>query len=450
MGPHPKGVKAILLMAGEGLRFGSSTFKQFHRISGKKIYLLTLEQFLQTRLFEEIILVCHPKGIDEVKQDLTAYSSDHIKIICGGSSRQESSYLGVLACGSSTKHVVIHDAVRPFVSQEIIYNNIKGAIEFGAVDTCIPSADTLVYAPINDKIQKIPKRSEYLRGQTPQSFAYPLILKAHKRALELNLVESSDDCQLVLDMGIDVHVVKGDERNIKITSELDLFIAEQLLRLPVPFFSKTSLPLKNKRFIITGGTGGIGKEISQLLLQEGAIPLTIARNSASYSADLTSYTEAINAFSKIKAEYGPVDGLINCIGQFKVKTINDLTSQEILELISANLTGLIFSCKCAEIKEGGHIINIASSCYSKGRKDYATYSSAKAAVVNFTQGFAEERPHLKINALVPQRTATKMRHEQFPYEDPKTLLSPNEVAKAAIELLQESEMTGSIMEVRKR
>lgn len=179
MDTDAKTTVAILLMAGNGSRFGSALPKQFHHLGGKKIYRHTLDAFLRSELFDEIILVCPSTMQDEIRQEIP----DGIRIIAGGASRQESSYLGLLACPDA--HIVcIHDAVRPFVTKEILKENLSKAEAYGAVDTCIASADTLVYAPQSKEITCIPIRDHYLRGQTPQTFQYPLILQAHRHALE--------------------------------------------------------------------------------------------------------------------------------------------------------------------------------------------------------------------------------------------------------------------------
>lgn len=449
-----QGVKAILLMGGQGKRLGSELPKQFHRLSGKKIYLQTLEKFLESDLFEEILLVSPLQWRGQIEQDLEEFreSKAKIRIIPGGETRQDSSFKGILACGPETRYVVIHDAVRPFVSYEILLANVMGAMDYGAIDTCIPSADTLVFAPSGAQITEIPPRANYLRGQTPQSFSYEIILSAHKRANHLHIQNATDDCQLVLDMGKRVQVVPGSEHNIKITTELDLYLAEQLLRIHQRSISRkdpTQRDLEGKRYAITGGTGGIGQAISTLLKEEGATPIIISKRSPDYAADLTSYENVQTIFERINKEHGPIDGLINSIGLFKVKEVNQLQPQEIEEMIAVNLTALIFCCKSALIKEGGHIVNIASSSYSRGRKTFSVYSSAKAAVVNFTQALAEERPRIKINAVVPQRTNTPMRSTNFPDENPETLLHPEKVAKTIIALLKEQLITGAIIEVKK-
>jgi 2-C-methyl-D-erythritol 4-phosphate cytidylyltransferase len=447
-----QGIKAILLMGGTGERFGSALPKQFHRLAGKKVYLHTLEAFLTAQLFEEIVLVCPETWIEEVRTDLIAYPGAPLQVISGGTTRQASSRKGLLACGEQTRIVVIHDAVRPFVSQKVLEKNIAGAAQYDAVDTCIPSADTIVHAPHCEMISAIPNRAEYLRGQTPQSFSYPLILAAHAKAEKEEIFSSSDDCFLVVRLGHPVHVVQGNEENIKITSELDLFLAEQVLRLKNVALSESDLlsSLQGKKIAVTGGTGGIGQALCQLLQAEGAIPIPISRSSVKYQADLTAFTEVERVFAQIESDYGQLDALINSVGHLKTGGVKDLSPEEIEAQIAINLFSVLYSCKCARMKPGGHILNIASSSYGRGRKNYAIYSSAKAAVVNFTQALAEERSDLCVNALIPQRTCTPMRHSNFPGEDPETLLSPDEVAREILFVLRRQSVTGSLIAVRKK
>jgi 2-C-methyl-D-erythritol 4-phosphate cytidylyltransferase len=424
---------AIILMGGSGERFGHATPKQFHFLSGKRVYLHTLDVFVKSALFDEILLVCHPAWIDTVKSEVGACA----RVIQGGESRQHSSYAGLLACKPTTTHVVIHDAVRPFVTEQILRENVAAAIKHGAVDTCFPSADTIVHSLDGETVASIPKRSHYLRGQTPQSFSYPLILEAHKKATR----DASDDCSLI---DGPIHIVRGAESNMKITSELDLFLAEQLCRtLPKQLPSHT-LPLEGKRIVVAGGTGGIGTTIVQALKEAGAIPIVIARRATPYTADLTLPDEARAIFAQI----GPIDALVNCVGSLDTTPLSLQSTTTIERLIATNLTAAALCSKFAQINPGGHLIHIASSSYSRGRKNSALYSAAKAAVVNLTQALAEEMPHLHINALVPRRTDTPSRHTHFPGEDRSTLLPPESVATATLSLLRTTALTGSIIEVK--
>ncbi len=207
-------IKAILLLGGSGNRLPiDKRPKQFLPLGGKCIYEHTLETFQKSGLFSEIVLVA-PK--------------DHPlpKSVIGGSTRQASSYNGLVACGPNTDYVVIHDAVRPFVSLDILKRNVEAVQIYKAVNTCIPTSDTINYVE-NDTVISIPNRNSCMRCQTPQSFSYPLILEAHQKTKQTN---ATDDCALVLELGHPVHVVAGAEENFKITTPHDYLIAQISLR----------------------------------------------------------------------------------------------------------------------------------------------------------------------------------------------------------------------------
>jgi len=215
-------VGATLLMGGSGVRFGCEVPKQFLLLCGKKVFYHPLETFIQSGFFEEIVLVCHPEWVNI--PDLP----DFVRVVSGGKTRQDSSLIGLQSFTKKPDIVLIHDAVRPFVTEEILRQNILGAMQYGAVNTCVSSVDTLVHSSDGETIDSIPPRTALLRGQTPQTFSYALILEAHKKAQEKKIANASDDCQLVLALGQRVFFVQGDEKNIKITTELDLQIAETI------------------------------------------------------------------------------------------------------------------------------------------------------------------------------------------------------------------------------
>jgi 2-C-methyl-D-erythritol 4-phosphate cytidylyltransferase len=431
-------IGAVLLMGGEGRRFGNDLPKQFHRLAGKPIFIHTLEVFLQTEWIDEIVLVCHPDWISFVQSTI----EKKVRIVTAGATRQESSFQGLKGFEIPPHIVLIHDAVRPFVTSIILEDNAKGALQWGAVDTCIPSADTLVHAPEGQIIHKIPLRDHFLRGQTPQSFKYDLILEAHEDAVKQGIANASDDCRLVLHLGKTVGVVKGDEHNIKITTELDLFLAEQLFRLRKKTAPNVAGSIKGKYFAVLGGSGGIGSAVCQLLEKEGAKTISLSRRTG---VDLTKSLSIVKAFKEI----GEIDGLINCAGALLVKPLELHSILEIEMLLQVNFTGLVIACQQAKIRKGGHIINLASSSFTRGRKNYGVYSSSKAAVINFTQALAEEKPDLRIHAVIPQRTKTPMRSTNFPGEDETSLLDPKEVAVTILHLLKDPFGTGSLVEVKK-
>ncbi|PIS01726.1 MAG: hypothetical protein COT84_00800 [Chlamydiae bacterium CG10_big_fil_rev_8_21_14_0_10_35_9] len=437
---------AILLMAGIGSRFQSALPKQYHNLSGKKVYLHTLDTFVKSNLFYEIILVCDKDFIATVCKEVAHYPN--CKVIEGGKTRQESSYLGLLACHANSNFVMIHDAVRPFVSLRILQENFEQVLKHKAVDTCISSADTLVHTQNGSHIDDIPLRSAYLRGQTPQSFCYKLICKAHEHALNAKQENASDDCQLVHNLGHKIAIVRGDERNIKITTSLDLFLAEQMFRLPIKQEITPNTSIRGKKYIVIGSNGGMGREICRQLEQAGAIVIPLARKKTAITIDLNDTKSMEIAFQSIHGQYGMVDGLINAAGILIKKPLDKITLTEITKILQVNLTGVILSCKMAKIKAQGHIINISSSSYFKGRKNYGIYSSTKAALVNFTQSLADEKKDLCVNVIVPQRTDTKMRRMHFSAKENENLLDPKTIAVKVLKILKVKNLSGEIIEIR--
>ncbi len=446
---------AILLMGGSGQRFGSDSPKQFHRLAGKKVYLYALEALLSFQDWQQIILVVHPSWQRQVMEDLETGGllSSKIAFAPAGATRQASSLSGLRALSPTTELVLIHDAARPFLSLPIIEENLAVAMNMGAADTCIPSVDTIVVSQDGRQIDQIPKRVHYHRGQTPQTFHYPLLLTAHEEALQVGIHEASDDCSLVARLDAPIGMVKGNEQNLKITTELDLFLAEQMVRMGLVFPSsalKSPLPsLAGKRYAVAGAMGGIGRAICNALRDEGALTIPIARSSSPYMAELGDPLAVEQLFAQIAKEYGALDGLINCQGELVRQELSQLSLEAIERQVRSNLLSIIYCCKFAPLKEGAHIINLASSCYSRGRASYGVYSATKAAVVNFTQALAEERPDLMIHSIAPQRTATPMRASHFPGEDDTTLLAPKEVAAAILATLKCRSASGSVIDIRK-
>lgn len=440
----------ILLMAGSGARFGSELPKQYHLLSGKKVYLRTLDAFLAAYPWQEIILVADKSFHDIIKKDLSEYQQYPVRIVTGGTTRQESVFLALQNLPSTTHSVMVHDAVRPFVSQDIITANIAALQDSSGVDTCLPAADTIIQTLDGTKIHAMGPRAQFWRGQTPQTFHFETLLSAHQKAREAQIIDATDDCFLVHRLALPIHIVRGDEKNIKITTELDLFLAEQMLRLIEKAPGHGSCNLAGKTIVVTGGLGGIGSAICALLQKYGAHPIPLSRTSVEFQADLTNPEETARAFAAIDAKYGPLDALINSHGLLHIAPLASLEVAMAKNLLDVNFLSVVYTCKYARIKPAGHIINISSSSYFRGRKNFSLYSAAKSALVNFTQALAEERPDLHIACLVPHRTNTTMRREYFPYESPQELLAPQEIAQKALELVCTRPLRGHVLEVRKR
>lgn len=226
----------IILAGGIGSRMGIvDKPKQFIDIYGKPIIVYTLEAFDNHPEIDYIGVVCLDEWMDDLKILLRKYEINKVKwLIKGGMSRQESVYNAIIAISKDVNDddiLVIHDSVRPLVSHKIISNNISSAKQFGATDTVIPSTDTIIKSLDGLQIHEVPNRSELYIGQTPQSFKFELIKRAHETAIESNKLNSTDDCQLVLDLGEKVKLVMGDKLNFKITSFDELLLLKAIIKL---------------------------------------------------------------------------------------------------------------------------------------------------------------------------------------------------------------------------
>tara|TARA_B100000686_G_scaffold273502_1_gene291150 strand:+ start:135 stop:797 length:663 start_codon:yes stop_codon:yes gene_type:complete len=212
---------AIILAAGSGKRFGENIPKQFENLNGRLVIDYSMQVFLNNKFINGIIIVSNHQWMDSL---IDRYPE--CKVIAGGETRQESSFLGLRACPKGTHHVLIHDSARPFISNQIINNIVEKLRDYDAVNLSVPTSDTVVYSK-NKLVQSIPNREEFFLSQTPQSFKYDIILEAHEKS---TLNDASDDIQLVKDLNIECYNLMGLIENIKITHPLDIKIAELIIQ----------------------------------------------------------------------------------------------------------------------------------------------------------------------------------------------------------------------------
>ncbi|MBK5240774.1 2-C-methyl-D-erythritol 4-phosphate cytidylyltransferase [Clostridium sp.] len=227
---------AIILAGGKGTRMGIvDQPKQFIDIYGKPIVVHTIEAFDIHEQIDAIAVVCLKEWHEDIKIWTRKFELNKVRwIVDGGETRQESVLNGLRAIEEDVKPddiVVIHDAARPLISHRIIVGNIEGAKEYGAVDTVIPTSDTIIQSVDDNTISSIPVRKELYIGQTPQSFKYSTIYDAHKSAAKSKLQDSTDDCRLVLNYGEKVHLVAGDKLNFKITTMEDLLLLKSIIKM---------------------------------------------------------------------------------------------------------------------------------------------------------------------------------------------------------------------------
>ena len=210
---------AIILAGGSGTRFKSKIPKQYFKIGNKSIINYTIDAFERSSLIDKIIIVVDKKYTN----DISKKNPKHI-VVSGGKNRFESSYNGILACPKNSKKVLIHDAARPFISQEIITSCIEALNNYEAVVTSIQTTDTVIRAK-NMEILQVEDRNQIFLNQTPQGFKYKTILDAHK-----NRTGSVTDDISLLDLNkTKCKVIKGSKKNIKITTNDDIQFAMHIL-----------------------------------------------------------------------------------------------------------------------------------------------------------------------------------------------------------------------------
>ncbi len=221
---------AIILASGTGERFGEKIPKQFYKFEGKTILEHSIDAFEKNKNIDEIILVTNPKFRDLAEEILKNNDYKKVtKLLNGGKTRVESSYVGTSEAPEES-NVLIHDAVRAFVTQKIIDDNIEALKKYEAVGTAIDTVDTIIQVDENNVITAIPPRKFLKRVQTPQSFRANLIKKAHEMALKDEDANFTDDCGLILRYNLaSIHIVDGDELNVKITHKNDLNVIKNML-----------------------------------------------------------------------------------------------------------------------------------------------------------------------------------------------------------------------------
>ena len=220
---------AIIVAAGQGKRFGAERPKQFLEICGKPLLIYTLQKFEICLIVDEIILVLSAEEIENFKSNAEKYNLKKLsKIIAGGKSRAESVLNGLNAIDAKTAEIVaVHDGARPLVSVEEIAQTIEKVRETGAACLVGKVVDTI--KEIKDgKIVKTINREHLRRALTPQCFRYEIL----KRAFAENEIGEivTDECFLVEKLGVEISIIEGSAKNIKITAPEDFLLAENLLK----------------------------------------------------------------------------------------------------------------------------------------------------------------------------------------------------------------------------
>lgn len=449
----------VILAGGSGERFGGSIPKQFIKIAGKTVIEHTLEQVERSKVIDSVIVVVNKESYDYLCEIISKSSLKKVKkIVLGGNSRQASSYEGIKASDIDTVNLLFHDAIRPFVSERILEDTVNALDKYDAVDVAIPCADTIIQVDANKIIEDIPKRKYLMRGQTPQGFKKNIIEEAYRRFFADSNVEVTDDCGIVRYYNLaDIYVVMGEEQNIKITYKEDAYLADKLFQMhsisgTCNEGNKEQLSeyLRGKTGIVFGASSGIGSDICSLLEKYQCKVYGYSRKNG---CNICDNQQVKNAFEEVYASEGNIDFVINTAGQLKIGNLENMSIDDVSDLINVDYLGAVNVTKEAisylrETK--GSIILFTSSSYTRGRAMYSIYSSAKAAIVNFAQAVADElyADEIRVNVMNPERTDTPMRQNNFGDEPKDTLLSSGRVAEVTIQTLM-ADYTGQVIDIRK-
>jgi len=224
-------VTALIVAAGSGKRIGGSVKKQFLEINKKPVLIHTLERFQHCKDVDDIIVVVPEDNIADIK-DIIFNNSDLNKvkqIIPGGRERYFSVFEGLKAVPENTDYVAVHDGVRPLVTVEKISRVIQAANKYGSAILGVIPKDTIKSVE-SGFVDETVNRDTMITVQTPQVFKKEVLVEAYLHAFETKQF-GTDDAALVENLGYRIFVVKGDYKNIKITSAEDVLIAEKLLDL---------------------------------------------------------------------------------------------------------------------------------------------------------------------------------------------------------------------------
>ena len=216
---------AVIVAAGTASRMGGID-KVMAELDGEPMIVRTVRTFQNADAIKEIVIVTREDLILPIMRLCSGFDKVQA-VICGGASRQESVQQGLNALSAKVKLVAVQDGARPLITNEVIDRTVRAAHTYGAAAPAIPVKDTIKVVT-GGVVKQTPDRATLRAVQTPQVFDFDLLRGALKKAAT-DGAAVTDDCSAVELMGMSVKIVEGDERNIKVTTPMDLKIAKLLL-----------------------------------------------------------------------------------------------------------------------------------------------------------------------------------------------------------------------------
>jgi len=220
---------AIIPAGGKGIRSGTAAPKQYLKVNNKELIVYTLEIFQQNKTVDEIVISAERGYFDLLNTLKKKYHLSKIsKIIEGGDTRQDSVYNALKSITDVTDNdlIVVHDAARPLLPQNVLLNAVETSKQKGNALVCIKAKDTLIKG--GEVVESYVDRDEVYYVQTPQIFSYSVLMKAMKNAYENKFI-GTDESMLVRQIGEKVNIVEGSVYNFKVTSADDIEIFERLV-----------------------------------------------------------------------------------------------------------------------------------------------------------------------------------------------------------------------------
>ena len=226
---------AVIFAGGSGLRMHTkSRPKQFLDLNGKPIIIYTLELFDNHPQIDAIVVACIENWIPFLEKQLRKFEiTKVIKVVPGGETGQQSIYNALCAAenaGTDDSIVLIHDGVRPLITEQTITDNINKVKQSGSCITCIPATETLVVRQTDGSLE-IPSRADSLIARAPQSFFLKDIIAAHRRALAEGRKDFIDSCTMMSQYGYKLGTIIGPMENIKITTPTDFFVLRAMMKV---------------------------------------------------------------------------------------------------------------------------------------------------------------------------------------------------------------------------
>ncbi len=454
-GPSPKTV-AVILAAGVGVRMGLDIPKQFVPVAGRTSLEHTVDIFNGCDFIDEVLVMMDKGWLERAEELLPRSRYGKLSaILPGGPDRNETSFAALQAIADPDAKVIFHDAVRPLIDVSIIKTCVDALDTYSAVDTGIPSADTIIEVDERNVLVNVPPRAALRRGQTPQAFRHRVITDAYLLARQDPGFTATDDCSVVLKYlpSVPIIVVPGHEANIKITHPIDIHLVDKLFQLKHQTVDPVPRPIKSMAgasVVVFGGTSGIGAEVVRQLEEDGAHVHSHSRTTTGVFVEDRATVAA--ALADAAAEFGKVDHVVLTAALLTIGNLVDMTDDELQQGIAINLMAPLIVAQeshpyLAETR--GSLLLYSSSSYTRGRAKYTVYSATKAAVVNLTQALSDEwsADRIRVNCVSPSRTATPMRLRAFGLEDEASLVQAATVARVSLEVLA-SPATGQVYDVR--